>query len=176
MKDKLIRIQNELKAPKGNRNDFGKFNYRSVEDILQAVKPLLEREGLLMVITDEIVNIGDRNYIKAIVRIDDGDRGLEVSALAREALTKKGMDDAQLTGSCSSYARKYALGGMFLIDNNQDIDSMDNSMDTSTLIALAKSKGVTGEIMNKLKSQIPSMDREGFEKWVAYLGTYQGAK
>lgn len=120
---KLIEIQNELKAPKSKYNSFGKFSYRSCEDILEAVKPLLKVKGLIMTISDEAVNVGDKNYIKATVTITDGDKSMSVSALAREAEDKKGMDDSQITGTASSYARKYALNGMFLIDDTKDADT-----------------------------------------------------
>lgn len=120
---KLIEIQNELKAPKSKYNSFGKFSYRSCEDILEAVKPLLKVKDLIMTISDEAVNVGDKNYIKATVTITDGDKSMSVSALAREAEDKKGMDDSQITGTASSYARKYALNGMFLIDDTKDADT-----------------------------------------------------
>lgn len=127
MNDKLVKIQAELKAPKGQHNNFGNYNYRSCEDILEAVKPLLAREKLTLVLSDEVVNIGAHNYIKATATIMDAEeKRYWVSAYAREAETKKGMDDAQITGSASSYARKYALNGLFAIDDTKDADTMDN--------------------------------------------------
>lgn len=117
--DKLASIQRELKAPKGQFNSFGKYKYRSCEDILEAVKPLLN--GTPLIISDEIVLIGDRYYVKATVYF--GLDGPTVSAYAREGLDKKGMDDAQITGAASSYARKYALNGLFLIDDTKDADA-----------------------------------------------------
>lgn len=120
---KLIAIQHDLKAPKGNYNSFGKYKYRSCEDILEAVKPLLSREECTLTITDDIVQVGDRFYIKATAKITDGTETVEVSALAREATEKKGMDDSQVTGTASSYARKYALNGLFLIDDTKDADT-----------------------------------------------------
>ena len=120
---KLIAIQADLKAPKGNYNSFGKYNYRSCEDILEAVKPLLAREGCILTITDDIVQVGDRFYIKATARITDGTETMEVTAFAREEKEKKGMDGSQVTGTASSYARKYALNGLFLIDDNKDADT-----------------------------------------------------
>jgi len=150
--EKLCKIQGELKAPKGQTNDFGHYKYRSCEDILEAVKPLLVQERILLTITDEIVKYdskdiketfetekdkygktsylrfgGDRFYIKATASLTDGDKTIKVSAFARENDDKKGMDLAQLTGATSSYARKYALNGMFLIDDTKDADTMDNS-------------------------------------------------
>lgn len=119
--DRLSEIQKELKAPKGQYNAFGKYNYRSCEDILEAVKPLLG--DLILTLSDEIVFVGDRYYIKSTARLFDGTNFVETTAFAREALTKKGMDEAQITGSASSYSRKYALNGMFCIDENKDPDA-----------------------------------------------------
>lgn len=123
MKEKLLKIQKELKAPKNQRNNFGGYNYRSCEDIFEAVKPLLEKEGLLLRLTDELVNIGDRYYIKATAILTDGNETIENTAYAREEETKKGMDGSQITGASSSYARKYALNGLFLIDDVKDSDA-----------------------------------------------------
>lgn len=117
-------IQTELKAPKNLKNSFGNYNYRNVESIFEAVKPLLKKHEATLIVSDEILQVGDRFYIKATATLTDkGGASVSVSALAREALTKKGMDDAQITGSASSYARKYALGGLFLLDDNKDPDS-----------------------------------------------------
>ncbi len=120
----LIKIQKELKAPKGQTNTFGKYKYRSCEDILEAVKPLLD--GSMLTLSDEVVLIGERYYVKAIVTLFDGKERVVVEAFAREALVKKGMDESQITGAASSYARKYALNGMFCIDDTKDADTMDN--------------------------------------------------
>ena len=122
----LIEIQNELKAPKSNYNSFGKYRYRSAEDILTAVKPLLLRYGCQMTLQDDIVAVGDRYYIKATVTITDGTESETVTALAREDEIKKGMDGSQITGTASSYARKYALNGLFLIDDTKDADTDEN--------------------------------------------------
>ena len=121
---KLIKVQNELKAPKNQYNSFGKYSYRNCEDICESVKPLLLANGLAMFISDNIELIGDRYYIKAIVTVVDTETGetLTNSALAREEENKKGMDSSQVTGSTSSYARKYALNGMFVIDDTKDSD------------------------------------------------------
>lgn len=129
---KLVKIQNKLKANKDKFNKFGNFSYRSLEDILEAVKPLLNEENLVLLINDEIVNIEDRFYVKATAIISDGQASFSTSAFAREANVKKGMDEAQITGSCSSYARKYALGGLFLLDDNKDIDEKDNTISEET--------------------------------------------
>lgn len=122
--EKLMSIQKELKAPKGQYNSFGKYSYRSCEDILTAVKPLLEANKLTLTISDDVINLGDRFYIKAIVKLIDITSGesIETTAFAREDETKKGMDLAQITGSTSSYARKYALNGLFCIDDTKDSD------------------------------------------------------
>lgn len=117
----LSAIQQKLRAPKGQKNTFGNYSYRSCEDILEAVKPLLG-ECLLM-ITDDMVPVGDRVYVKATVTISLGTESLSTTAFAREELIKKGMDAAQITGAASSYSRKYAMNGMFLIDDNKDPDS-----------------------------------------------------
>lgn len=123
---KLIKVQSELKAPKGQKNTFGNYNYRSAEDILEAVKPLLSEQGLLMTITDIVEQIGERYYIQAKVILTDGEDTVEVTGYARESLNKKGMDDSQITGTASSYARKYAMNGLFLIDDTKDSDSNEN--------------------------------------------------
>ena len=122
---KLLRVQTQLKAPKNQYNIFGKYYYRSCEDITEAVKPLLAEENLVMTISDELTLIGERYYIKATVTVIDGETGEkhEVHAYAREAESKKGMDESQITGAASSYARKYALNGMFAIDDTKDSDA-----------------------------------------------------
>jgi len=125
--EKLVAIQSDLKAPKGQTNTFGKYKYRSCEDILEAVKPLLKEQGLTLTLTDEVVNIGTRFYVKAIATIGDGENDACVHAFAREEEEKKGMDGAQITGAASSYARKYALNGLFCIDDTKDADTMDNT-------------------------------------------------
>lgn len=121
--EKLIKVQSQLKAPKGQYNSFGKYKYRSTEDILEAVKPLLVDNGLLLTIADEVVMVGDRIYIKAIATLRYGDNILQSVAFAREEDTKKGMDASQVTGAASSYARKYALNGLFCIDDTKDSDA-----------------------------------------------------
>lgn len=120
---KLRAVIEVLKAPKGQYNKFGNFHYRSCEDILEAVKPYLDEQGLRMKISDDLVQVGDRYYVKATVTVTDGEHSDSVTAFAREAEEKKGMDAAQVTGSASSYARKYALNGMFDIDDTKDDDS-----------------------------------------------------
>lgn len=121
----LAEIQQKLKVPKSQKNTFGNYNYRSLEDIQEAVKPLLGECVLLL--NDEIVQIGERYYIKATARLFLDNESVEVSAYAREQDTKKGMDQAQVTGAASSYARKYALNGLFAIDDSKDPDTQDNN-------------------------------------------------
>ena len=141
--EKLLKAQVELKAPKGQYNSFGKYKYRSCEDILEALKPVLDKFKLTLFISDEIVEVGGsyklekkeetvetvgRKYVKAtitLVNIEKPDEQIKVSALAREEETKKGMDGSQITGASSSYARKYALNGMFMIDDTKDSDSIN---------------------------------------------------
>jgi hypothetical protein len=125
----LNSIQKKLKAPKGQYNSFGKYKYRNAEDILEAVKPLLGSGTL--VISDEVVQIGDRFYLKATATLRDGEVAWSASAFARESREKKGMDDAQVTGAASSYARKYALNGLFCIDDTKDADSDDRGVQVS---------------------------------------------
>lgn len=126
---KLMNIQQELKAPKGQYNDFGKYAYRSCEDILEAVKPLLKKEKVVLTISDELQYIGNRYYIKATATLIDTESEAIISnsAYAREEETKKGMDGSQITGASSSYARKYALNGLFGIDDNKDSDTTNIS-------------------------------------------------
>lgn len=123
--EKLLKVQMELKAPKNQRNNFGGYNYRSCEDILESIKPILEKNKLSMQIYDELMQIGDRYYIKATVRLLDieDNSTMENTAYARESDDKKGMSAEQVSGSCSSYARKYALNGLFLIDDTKDADT-----------------------------------------------------
>lgn len=124
----LIMIQQGLKAPKGQYNNFGKYKYRSCEDILEAVKPLLAEQACTLTIQDDIVLIGDRYYVKATAILTNSEGQSQVTtAFAREQDSKAGMDSSQLTGSTSSYARKYALNGLFCIDDTKDADTMDNT-------------------------------------------------
>jgi hypothetical protein len=123
MTEKLVKIQNELKAPKNQFNPFGKFKYRNQEDILEAVKPLLFKYGLLLTITDSVYKVGELNYVQAEVTVTDGEKSFTTTAQAGIDLNRKGMDIAQTFGSSSSYARKYALNGLFLIDDTKDADT-----------------------------------------------------
>lgn len=129
MTDALRNIQSELNAPKSQYNSFGKYSYRSCESILEAVKPLLKKYNAEVVITDKIELIGDRFYVKAEAIFTCGDDTVIVNAYAREPESKKGMDESQITGTASSYARKYALNGLFLIDDNKDADTDENRIE-----------------------------------------------
>lgn len=122
--EKLVDIQSRLKAPKGQENKFGGYKYRSCEDILEAVKPLLKEFRLNLTISDDVIEVGGRIYVKATATLSDGHgQFVKTSALAREPESKKGMDDSQITGAASSYARKYALNGLFAIDDTRDADA-----------------------------------------------------
>lgn len=126
----LVKIQAELKAPKGQTNNFGKYKYRSAEDIIEAVKPILNKYGTALVVSDEVVQVGDRIYIKATATLlDDTDNHISVNGWAREEESKKGMDSAQLTGSTASYAKKYALSNLFAIDDTKDSDATNQHQD-----------------------------------------------
>ena len=125
---KMVAIQSELKAPKNQVNSFGKYKYRSCEDIIEAAKPILAKHNVYMLISDEIVEVGGKNYVKATATVYDlsDASALSASAVARESVDKKGMDDAQQTGATSSYARKYALNGLFGIDDTKDADATND--------------------------------------------------
>ncbi|WP_405344513.1 ERF family protein [Fusobacterium vincentii] len=164
--EKLLKAQVELKAPKGQYNSFGKYKYRSCEDILEALKPVLDKLKLTLFISDEIVEVGGsyklekkdetvetvgRKYVKAtitLVNIEKPDEIIKTSALAREEETKKGMDGSQITGASSSYARKYALNGMFMIDDTKDSDSTNTHGKEEKTEAERKKEAI--EAINKL--------------------------
>lgn len=147
----LAQIQSELKAPKGQRNTFGKYNYRSCEDILEAVKPLLTERGLVILITDDIVQIGERYYVRATATIYDSEGSyISNSALAREELKRSGMDASQITGATSSYARKYALNGLFAIDDTKDADATNKGQDEPKPVKATAQPAFTDEIRQAL--------------------------
>lgn len=130
--EELIKIQSELKAPKNKYNSFGKYSYRSCEDILEAVKPLLKKHGCYMTITDDVFVAGDRFYIRATVSLVNKDgKSVFGVGLAREDKSKAGMSESQITGTASSYARKYALNGLFLIDDTKDADTDEYANETA---------------------------------------------
>lgn len=124
----LRKIQQELKVPKSQKNKFGNYSYRSQEDILEAVKPLLKKFDCALLLSDEVVQLGDRFYVKATAKLFNSQgKKIEVSGFARESLDRKGMDSSMITGSASSYARKYALNGLFCIDDTKDADELCDS-------------------------------------------------
>lgn len=126
---KLVEIQRELHAPKDQYNSFSKYHYRSAEGIIEAVKPLLHARGLVLIINDTLEQIGDRYYVKAVASISDNENIITATAYAREPDNKKGYDEAQITGASSSYARKYALNGLFAIDDGKDADATQGQSD-----------------------------------------------
>lgn len=134
----LMAIQAELKCPKNLTNTFGNYKYRNAEGIFEAVKPLLAKHGCSLTASDEIVCIGAHNYVKATVTLSDGTESISVTANAREPEMKKGMDDSQITGAASSYARKYALNGLLAIDDTKDADSMDNRHEGKTAVEIER--------------------------------------
>ena len=157
----LIAIQSELKANKTQYNNFGKYHYRSNEDILEALKPLLAKYECLLTLNDSIENIGDRYYVKTIARIINSKGiAIETTAYAREADTRSGMDSSQLTGSCSSYASKYCLGKLFLIDDNRDADTMPPSGNEKPQPKVE----VKTEIKSEPKTDLAPCDMGVFEK------------
>ena len=155
----LARIQKELKAPKGQTNAFGKYKYRSCEDILESVKPLLGESVLTL--DDDIVLVGERYYIKATATLFDGKERVSVCGFAREALVKKGMDESQITGAASSYARKYALNGLFCIDDTKDADTQNNKTQKPAKKAQKPTEKEPGELDYKaMCKKLPVMSEE----------------
>ena len=157
--EKLRVVQSELKAPKGQYNSFGKYAYRSCEDILEALKPVLDKTRLVLTISDDMQMLGDRIYVKAVatlINIDNPSETLTTSAFAREEESKKGMDGSQVTGASSSYARKYCLNGLFNIDDNKDSDA------TNTGTEEKKEKSV----VLATKEQVAEMDAMNLRAWV----------
>lgn len=153
---KISDIQAKLNAPKCQYNSFGKYNYRSCEDILVALKPLLAKHGLIQTISDSVQVHGDRFYIIANVNVTDGENNISTNALARESLNKKGMDDSQITGTASSYARKYALNGMWLIDDSKDADTEEFRSQST--------EKAQKEIISKSKEYISEEQKEELEE------------
>ena len=155
----LLDIQRELKAPKGQFNSFGNYKFRSCEDILEAVKPLLAKYGCTLVLSDDVVCILDRVYIKATATFtDENNKTTVATAFARESESKKGMDDSQITGTASSYARKYALNGLFLIDDTKDADTDEYKKTTDDLPKKpTKATKKQIEIIKSLISDIPAL-------------------
>ncbi|MGX4307346.1 ERF family protein [Clostridioides difficile] len=179
---KLVNIQSTLKAPKSQFNSFGKYNYRSCEDILEGLKPILKEEKALVILDDKVVQIGTRFYVEATATLIDAETGEKVSAkaLAREDETKKGMDLAQVTGSVSSYARKYALNGLFCIDDTKDSDATNkhgneqkkkevNESELNILYSLGESiekdkNRVDSEVYKKFGKLAVDLTKQEYEK------------
>lgn len=163
---KLVKIQHELKAPKDQHNGFGNYNYRSLENILESVKPLLAEAGLSIIIGDDMVEVGGKVYVKATATISDGKESISNTAYAREDESKKGMSDPQITGACSSYARKYAVQGLFAIDDSKDPDTESYQRRTQS----RQSQGITCELCHQpikpmAKRGGGEMSPEAVAKW-----------
>ena len=167
----LIKVQSELKAPKGQRNKFGNYNYRSAEDILEAVKPLLAKNNLAMQVSDTVNEVAGIPYIESMVIVSDGTDQVVVTAQAGIDPNRKGMDIAQCFGASSSYARKYALNGMFLIDDTKDPDATnDHGRNSAPAPAPASKPKLTKEVMTKMEKAIADGKRDMVE---SALGKYQ---
>lgn len=178
--EKLNIIQSKLKAPKGQYNKFGNYSYRSCEDILEALKPLLAQTKTVLTIKDDIEFIGDRYYLRAICTLHDAESGekIENAAYARETDTKKGMDAAQITGSVSSYARKYALNGLFAIDDTKDSDTNENYKQTQKNQSNAQ-RNAQGVDISKVRNEIAQTLKAknyDFNKFVEYLKKTYGVE
>ena len=177
IREKLLNIQKELVAPKRQYNSFGKYNYRNCEDILEAVKPLLEKNKCTLLLKDEIVLIGDRYYVKAIAKLadtEDADGIVEATAYAREEENKKGMDGSQVTGASSSYARKYALNGLFCIDDTKDSDTTNKAVkklsdaQIKRLYAISSKAGYNAEqikqfVFKKYEKEIETLTKDEYD-------------
>lgn len=174
---KLIEVQEELKAPKGQYNSFGKYYFRSTEDIVEALKPLLIKRGLLLLMYDEIELIGSRIYVVSTADLTDGATNIKVSARARESETKKGMDDSQITGTASSYARKYALNGMFLIDDSKDADTPEYSgqMNNQQQSKQPKQPEITLDAVKTALNELVKKTNGDYTKISSYLLKQVGA-
>ena len=171
-KEKIVHIQKSMKVPKNLYNNFGKYHYRNAETILETAKPICSEFGVLLTVSDEIVSVGDKNYIKATAKLYDvdSDASVETHGFAREADTKKGMDDSQITGACSSYARKYALNGLFCLDDTKDAD-------TNEFASMSQSKQQAdndqfGQILirvSKMQNEMSDLGidwRENYNEWI----------
>ena len=167
--EKLMHIQTQIKAPKNLYNSFGKYKYRNAEGICEAVKPYLQEEGVSLVLKDDVVEVGGRVYIKATAILSDIENGTSVStsAYARESEEKKGMDDSQITGTASSYARKYALNGLFLLDDTKDADSDEYKKENDEKAQMKKDEAEAEKIAKqkisevKIKALVSRCEEEG---------------
>lgn len=186
IREKLLNIQTELKAPKGQYNSFGGYKYRSCEDILEAVKPLLKDNKCTLRITDEVVQVGERYYVRAtacLADVEEESFSVTNTAYAREEETKKGQDGSQLTGTASSYARKYALNGLFLIDDTKDADTDEHKKETGEeekTEKLATEKQI--ELLKKIaEEQGKTLDEEVVKGWTMkqasdFISKHKGGK
>ena len=170
---RLINVQSRLKAPKSQYNSFGKYAYRNQEDILEAVKPLLAENGLVMTVSDEIIGVGELMIVRAVVNVTDGTDSIKVSASAGIDTNRKGMDIAQSFGASSSYARKYALNGMFLIDDTKDADATNTHGKDAAVATPAAKPQVKGDDM--FQKAIERMKEVGtkakYDEIMAAIGT-----
>ncbi len=168
-KKRLLELQNELKAPKNLFNSFGKYKYRNAEGILEAVKPLLKKYDMYLTLSDDIVLVGERYYVKAIAKAGDihSEETETAFAFARESLDKKGQDDSQITGTASSYARKYALNGLFLLDDTKDADSDEYKKENDEKAQMKKDEAEAEKIAKqkigevKIKTLVLRCEEEG---------------
>lgn len=171
-KEKIVNIQKSMKVPKNLYNNFGKYHYRNAETILETAKPICSEFGVLLTVSDEIVSVGDKNYIKATAKLYDvdSDASVETHGFAREADTKKGMDDSQITGACSSYARKYALNGLFCLDDTKDADT--NEFTSMSQAKQQADNDQFGQILmrvSKMQSEMSDLGidwRENYNEWI----------
>jgi hypothetical protein len=161
---KLSEIQSAIKAPKGQFNSFGKYKYRSCEDIVEAVKPVINSHGFYLTLSDDIIEVSGRVYVKATATITDGKETYSTTAFAREEDQKKGMDAAQVTGAASSYARKYALNGLFAIDDTQDADATNNHKEEPKANETKKSLPLISEESFKKATELAAKDKTIYTK------------
>ena len=169
----LLQIQSELKAPKGQFNAYGKYKYRSCEDILEAVKPILKKNNCTLLLSDSLIYVGERYYIKATATLVNAEgKSVSTEAYAREEETKKGMDASQITGASSSYARKYALNGLLCIDDNKDSDTT-NTGDNTPAAPVKASKEDNAEV-EKAIAEINAAKSK--EELINAIAKYKGNK
>ena len=169
----LLQIQSELKAPKGQFNAYGKYKYRSCEDILEAVKPILKKNNCTLLLSDSLVYVGDRYYIKATATLVNAEgKSVSTEAYAREEETKKGMDASQITGASSSYARKYALNGLLCIDDNKDSDTT-NTGDNAPAAPAKASKEDNAEVEKAIAEINAAKSKEDL---INAIAKYKGNK
>lgn len=174
IQERLLAIQTELKAPKNRYNSFGKYNYRDAEGILEAVKPLLAKYNVLLLLSDDLEAVLDRVYVVATAQLQLGTASITINARAREEESKKGMDGSQVTGASSSYARKYALNGLFLIDDGEDSDSSNNGSEPEKKQSTAKPKEKAQETPAADKKTVTAGSK-GFEQLAVWIAETEGA-